>query len=51
MKISSCNIFVIKLIELKGEVELGAIYLFPEYQGKGIGTFLLQEEINSLEGS
>ncbi|WP_132746362.1 GNAT family N-acetyltransferase [Scopulibacillus darangshiensis] len=33
-----------------GEVELSAIYLYPEYQGKGIGTSLLQEAIKNLEG-
>jgi ribosomal protein S18 acetylase RimI-like enzyme len=32
-----------------GEAELGAIYLYPEYQGKGIGTALLQEGINNLK--
>jgi ribosomal protein S18 acetylase RimI-like enzyme len=32
-----------------GETELGAIYLYPEYQGKGIGTALLQEGINNLK--
>ncbi|KAB2333312.1 GNAT family N-acetyltransferase [Cytobacillus depressus] len=34
----------------QGEIELGAIYLFPEYQGKGIGTALLQEGINTIQG-
>jgi len=33
-----------------GEAELGAIYLYPEYQGKGIGTALLKEGITFLEG-
>ncbi|OZM58332.1 hypothetical protein CIB95_01820 [Lottiidibacillus patelloidae] len=28
--------------------ELAAIYLLPDYQGKGIGTQLLQEAINKL---
>ncbi|MFF2755242.1 GNAT family N-acetyltransferase [Psychrobacillus sp. NPDC058041] len=32
-----------------GKVELGAIYLYPEYQGKGIGSSLLQKGIG-LEG-
>ncbi|WP_199860687.1 GNAT family N-acetyltransferase [Oceanobacillus damuensis] len=32
------------------EVELGAIYIYPEHQGKGIGTALLQEGIKILEG-
>lgn len=34
----------------KGEVELGAIYLSPKYQGKGIGTALLQKGIQLLAG-
>ncbi|KPL60987.1 GNAT family N-acetyltransferase [Rossellomorea vietnamensis] len=34
-----------------GEVELGAIYLLPEYQGKGIGTALLQEGIKNVNGA
>lgn len=33
-----------------GKVELGAIYLYPEYQGNGIGTALLQEGITDLQG-
>jgi ribosomal protein S18 acetylase RimI-like enzyme len=33
-----------------GEVELGAIYLYPQCQGKGIGTALLKEGIKNLEG-
>ena len=33
-----------------GKVELAAIYLYPEYQGKGIGTALLNEGIARLEG-
>jgi ribosomal protein S18 acetylase RimI-like enzyme len=32
-----------------GKVELGAIYIHPEYQGKGIGSSLLQTGID-LEG-
>lgn len=33
-----------------GTTELGAIYLYPEYQRKGIGTALLEHGINHLEG-
>ena len=33
-----------------GKVELGAIYLYPEFQGKGIGSALLQEAIRNIEG-
>lgn len=33
-----------------GEAELGAIYIYPKHQGKGIGTALLQEGIRNLEG-
>lgn len=33
-----------------GKVELGAIYLYPEQQGKGIGTALLQKGIHELDG-
>ncbi|RHW43268.1 GNAT family N-acetyltransferase [Neobacillus notoginsengisoli] len=33
-----------------GKVELAAIYLYPEFQGKGIGTALLNEGIARLEG-
>ncbi|MFA1820926.1 N-acetyltransferase family protein [Virgibacillus oceani] len=32
-----------------GKVELGAIYLLPEYQGKGAGTALLREGIEKLQ--
>lgn len=35
----------------KGEVELGAIYLLPELQGKGVGTALLNEGINNVQGA
>ena len=31
-----------------GEAELGAIYIYPEYQGVGIGTALLNEGIEPL---
>ena len=33
-----------------GKAELGAIYLYPEQQGKGIGSALLQKGIDVLEG-
>lgn len=33
-----------------GETELGAIYLYPKYQGKGIGTALLNHGITKLKG-
>jgi ribosomal protein S18 acetylase RimI-like enzyme len=32
-----------------GTAELSAIYLYPEYQGKGLGTALLMEGIKNLE--
>jgi ribosomal protein S18 acetylase RimI-like enzyme len=38
------------LIDKDGKVELGAIYLLPEFQGKGAGTALLQEGIEKLQG-
>lgn len=34
-----------------GEAELGAIYLYPEHQGKGIGTALLREGIKNLKNA
>lgn len=34
----------------KGEVELGAIYIYPEYQGMGMGTGLLQAGVKALDG-
>lgn len=33
-----------------GKVELGAIYIYPEQQGKGIGSALLQKGIEDLAG-
>ncbi|KFM99348.1 GNAT family N-acetyltransferase [Bacillus clarus] len=37
-------------IRLQNEAELGAIYLLPGQQGKGIGTALLQRGITVLKG-
>ncbi|MFY3790883.1 GNAT family N-acetyltransferase [Ureibacillus sp. MALMAid1270] len=37
-------------VQKGGKVELGAIYLLPEFQGKGIGSALLQQAITELEG-
>lgn len=37
-------------VKKEGEVELGAIYLLPNFQGKGIGSALLQEGIVNIEG-
>ncbi|MBS4195957.1 GNAT family N-acetyltransferase [Lederbergia citri] len=36
-------------VDDSGIAELFAIYIYPEYQGKGIGTSLLKEGINNLE--
>lgn len=36
-------------VKEEGKVELVAIYLYPEYQGNGIGTSLLEEGFN-LDG-
>ncbi|WP_449536401.1 N-acetyltransferase family protein [Ferdinandcohnia sp. Marseille-Q9671] len=33
-----------------GKVELAAIYLYPEFQGRGIGTALIQQAVKELEG-
>lgn len=33
-----------------GKVELAAIYLYPEFQGKGIGTALIQRAVKKLIG-
>lgn len=38
-------------VKEEGNVELSAIYLYPEYQGKGIGTRLLQAGIKNIEGT
>ena len=37
-------------VQEEGKTELTAIYLNPEYQGKGIGTALLNEGIKKLKG-
>jgi ribosomal protein S18 acetylase RimI-like enzyme len=37
-------------VKKEGEVELGAIYLLPNFQGKGIGSALLQAGIVNIEG-
>ena len=37
-------------VRVGGKVELAAIYVDPECQGKGIGTALLQQAINELPG-
>jgi len=34
----------------EGEAELGAIYIYPSYQGTGIGTALLTEGVKELAG-
>jgi ribosomal protein S18 acetylase RimI-like enzyme len=34
----------------KGVTELTAIYIYPHFQGKGIGTKLLEEVIHQLKG-
>lgn len=36
-------------VNKKGEVELSAIYLYPEYQGYGIGSALLDKGVSNLE--
>ena len=33
-----------------GKIELAAIYLYPEFQGRGIGTALIQQAVKELEG-
>lgn len=37
-------------VNQQGEAELGAIYIYPEYQGKGIGSALLEKGIAALIG-
>lgn len=37
-------------VKTEGGVELGAIYLLPEKQGKGLGTQLLEKGIQSIDG-
>ena len=37
-------------VRLQNEAELGAIYLLPDQQGKGIGSALLQSGIKALKG-
>ena len=37
-------------VRLQNEAELGAIYLLPDQQGKGIGSALLQKGIKALNG-
>ncbi|MEN1935859.1 GNAT family N-acetyltransferase [Paenibacillus sp. 102] len=37
-------------VKHQNEAELGAIYLLPEHQGKGVGTALLQRGITILDG-
>jgi ribosomal protein S18 acetylase RimI-like enzyme len=37
-------------VSMDGKAELGAIYLLPEAQGKGIGTALLNKGIEDLAG-
>lgn len=39
------------LVKAGGEVELGAIYLLPQYQREGIGTALLLEGIKKSVGA
>src|SRR5690625_4475734 len=34
----------------EGKTELAAIYLYPEHQGKGIGTALLDEGLHHIKG-
>lgn len=38
-------------VKQNGDSELGAIYLLPEYQGVGIGTALLQQGLQNLDGA
>lgn len=36
------------LVNINGTTELGALYLRPNYKGKGIGTLLLEESLNYI---
>ncbi|RLQ92228.1 GNAT family N-acetyltransferase [Planomicrobium sp. Y74] len=38
-------------VKEEGEMELGAIYLLPEFQGKGVGTALLNEGIKNAQNA
>ncbi|QHJ71362.1 GNAT family N-acetyltransferase [Planococcus halotolerans] len=38
-------------VKEEGKVELGAIYLLPEFQGKGVGTALLNEGIKNAQNA
>lgn len=37
-------------LKKNGDVELGAIYLLPNYQGRGIGSALLQTGLSQING-
>ncbi|RIW37256.1 GNAT family N-acetyltransferase [Bacillus salacetis] len=37
-------------VKAEGDIELGAIYLLPEIQGRGLGTRLLEKGIKSIAG-
>lgn len=37
-------------INQQGEVELAAIYIYPDFQDSGIGTALFQKGINDIDG-
>lgn len=54
--IAACNYLVIGFanfyyLKEQGEVELGAIYIHPAFQGRGIGTALLNKGINKLKSA
>ena len=36
-------------VRLQNEAELGAIYLLPEQQGKGIGKCFITKRVNSIK--
>lgn len=40
-----------KIYKVKGKSQIGAIYVLPEYQGKGFGKALLQEALEFLKDS